>query len=119
MSDRHWHGTRASGKTLEQRIHEATIAPPIQCPVCGEWDNDWPNRETLCLNCYCAAFCIISDAAPPDDKPTLATIENTIRKIVHSKHRFEQMAEQIKAYRRKTGTLRRTHDRRGLRTTGD
>lgn len=27
-------------------------AHPVRCWLCGQWDNDWPARRGLCLDCY-------------------------------------------------------------------
>ena len=97
-------GSVFSDKALAARFKEVSTLPDVECPVCGKHDNDWPEREGLCCNCWCAAWCVIMDAADENEKPHLALVQRLIRDIVHGK-KFREFAEEIMLYRQKTGTL--------------
>ena len=32
---------------------ESGDCKPTKCPICGQYDNDWPTRGGLCLDCFC------------------------------------------------------------------
>jgi hypothetical protein len=93
-----------SDKALAARFKEVSTLPDVECPVCGNHDNDWPEREGLCCNCWCAAWCVITDAADRNEKPPLALVQRLIRDIVHG-NKFREFAEKILLYRQRTGTL--------------
>lgn len=99
-----------SGRLLElnARFKESTAHPRVECPICGELDNDWPEREGLCCFCWCAGFQWLHENWPKGEElPSLTEVQRMIGRIVHSSHRFEEFAERIRKYRESTGTLRR------------
>ncbi|MBQ7178872.1 MAG: hypothetical protein IJS08_15760 [Victivallales bacterium] len=100
----------ASEEALNRRFHLVNQMPPVVCPVCGKKDNDWPERDGLCCNCWCAGWAIVSDAAPEDAKPTLKEVQKTIHRIVINKALLEEFAKKIRAYRANTGTLKRREE---------
>lgn len=92
---------------LKGRFAEVATLPRVECPVCGQFDNDWPEREGLCCACWCAAFQLLTTGRPDGDKePSLADVQRIIGRIVHDGKEYPAFAERIRKYRESTGTLR-------------
>ena len=101
-------GTQENHAALDRRFHQTGKLPPVECPVCGMKDNDWPEREGLCCLCWCAAFQLLTTERPKGDKePSLVDVQRKIGRIVHDAKEYPAFAEQIRKYRESTGTLRR------------
>ena len=95
-------------EALDRRFHEAFSRQPVECPVCAKRDNDWPEREGLCLECWCAAFQVLTNGIPAgENEPALSEIQAEIGLRVHDGREYPAFAERIRKYRESTGTLRR------------
>lgn len=53
------HGSRpgAGQKECDAKFEAIKRLPDVECPACGAYDNDWPDRQGLCFDCFCAAYC--------------------------------------------------------------
>lgn len=79
-------GKRMNYATLKRKLREAGRVA-VQCPVCGAWDNDWPERGGLCCSCWCAAWCVIVDESRRRDgsTPPVEKVRKTIAKAMAGK----------------------------------
>lgn len=99
--------------TLNSRLATAGKTQ-IVCPVCGEKDNDWPERNGLCCSCWCSAWLMLSDAAAmtkqstPDDREMALTPSEgraIIAALMRDDAQFAVLKEAILEARRRSGTL--------------
>ena len=97
-----------SQKELDRRHMLASLLPPIRCPVCGAYDNDWPERDGLCCNCWCAAWCAIVDTARrmQGRTPDVAEVQKIIGNMLNDKNRLQSLSKRILEHRKRTGTIR-------------
>jgi len=98
--------------TLKRQLQEAGRVA-VQCPVCGRYDNDWPERDGLCCSCWCAAWCAIVDAARAAGRatPDVEKVRKVISWMMEDSERADGLKRMILARRTRTGTfIRRKED---------